>query len=83
VAARFESILWKRATDCTVGAKSGSESEFITLYRRAFADYALWSLRAFDAPTLEDRLVVARAFSVEGDMGARLLAEELSGLAAL
>jgi hypothetical protein len=54
--------------------------EFMTLYRRAFADYgarALWNMRAFETPTPEDGLVVARALRVEGDMGARFLAEEI------
>ena len=54
--------------------------EFMTLYRRAFADYgaqALWNIRAFETPTSEDALVVARALRVEGDMQARFLAEEI------
>jgi hypothetical protein len=54
--------------------------EFVTLYRRAFADYgvhALWNLRAFDQPSPEDALVVARALRVEGDMPARFLAEQI------
>jgi hypothetical protein len=54
--------------------------EFMALYRRAFAEYgarALWNMRAFETPTPEDALVVARALRVEGDMGARFLAEEI------
>jgi hypothetical protein len=54
--------------------------EFVTLYRRAFAEYgtqALWNMRAFEMPTAEDALVVARALRVEGDMGARFLAEDI------
>jgi len=54
--------------------------ELTALYRRAFADYgaqALWNLRAFETPTPEDALVVARALRVEGDMSARFLAEEI------
>ena len=54
--------------------------EFVTLYRRAFADYgtrALWNLRAFEAPSPEDAIVVARVLRVEGDMQARFLAEEI------
>ncbi len=60
--------------------ESGPLPEFVTLYRRAFAAYrarALWNLRAFDAPSTEDALVVARALRVEGDMSARRLAEEI------
>jgi hypothetical protein len=55
-------------------------SEFMALYRRAFAEYgaqALWNMRCFETPTPEDGLVVARALRVEGDMGARFLAEEI------
>ena len=54
--------------------------ELPALYRRAFAEYgaqALWNLRAFEDPTPEDGLVVARALRVEGDMGARFLAEAI------
>jgi hypothetical protein len=55
-------------------------AELTALYRRAFAEYgarALWNMRAFETPTPEDALVVARALRVEGDMGARFLAEEI------
>jgi hypothetical protein len=54
--------------------------EFVTLYRRAFADYgarALWNLRVFESPTPDDALVVARALRIEGDMQARFLAEQI------
>jgi hypothetical protein len=54
--------------------------EFVSLYRRAFAEYgaqALWNLRAFENPTHEDALGIARALRTEGDMPARFLAEEI------
>jgi hypothetical protein len=54
--------------------------EFVTLYRRAFADYgtrALWNLRSFERPTQEDALTVARALRIEGDIRARFLAEAI------
>ena len=54
--------------------------DLITLYRRAFKQYgirALWNLRSFEAPTPEDALVVARALRVEGNLGARQLAEQI------
>jgi hypothetical protein len=54
--------------------------EFVTLYRRAFAEYgaqALWNMRVLETPTPEDGLVVARALRVEGNMGARFLAEAI------
>ena len=54
--------------------------EFVVLYRRAFAEFgtfALWSMRAFEEPTPEDAMVVARALRIEGDLPARRLAEEI------
>ena len=54
--------------------------DFMTLYRRAFAEYgalALWNVRSFEAPTPEDALVVARALRMEGNLGARRLAEQI------
>ena len=60
--------------------RSNDLPEFVTLYRRAFAEYssrALWNLRTFEYPTPDDALVVARALRVEGDMAARSLAEEI------
>jgi hypothetical protein len=54
--------------------------DYVALYRRAFAEYgahALWNLRAFEAPSQEDALVVARALRIEGDLVARRLAERI------
>jgi hypothetical protein len=54
--------------------------DYVALYRRAFAEYgahALWNLRAFEAPSQEDALVVARALRIEGDLAARRLAEQI------
>jgi hypothetical protein len=54
--------------------------ELVTLYRQAFAQYraqALWNLRVLEDPTPEDALVVARALRIEGDLPARLLAEQI------
>jgi hypothetical protein len=53
---------------------------YVTLYRRAFAEYgahALWNLRAFDTPTYDDAIVVARALRIKGDLVARRLAEQI------
>jgi hypothetical protein len=50
------------------------------LYHRAFAEYgarALWNKRELERPTPADALVVARALRVEGDRGARRLAEQI------
>jgi hypothetical protein len=55
-------------------------ASFLTLYRRAFAEYgtrALWNKRLLEAPTPEDALVVARALRIEGDREARRLAEQI------
>jgi hypothetical protein len=51
-----------------------------SLYRRAFTEYgthALWNKRPVESPTAEDALVVARALRLEGDLGARQLAEQI------
>lgn len=56
------------------------EPDYVVLYRKAFAEYgshALWNLRAFEAPSHEDALVVARALRIEGDLVARRLAERI------
>jgi hypothetical protein len=56
------------------------QSDYVTLYRQAFAEYgshALWNLRSIEAPTHEDALVVARALRIEGDLPARRLAERI------
>lgn len=53
---------------------------FVSLYRRAFAEYgvqALWNMRPIDDPTPADALVIARALRIEGDRGARKLAEQI------
>jgi hypothetical protein len=53
---------------------------YVALYRQAFAEYgshALWNLRALDEPSPEDALIVTRALRVEGDLGARRLAERI------
>lgn len=58
----------------------GDDSALAVLYRRAFAEYraqALWNLKQFDDPTVEQALSVARHLRVEGDMRARLLAEQI------
>ena len=60
--------------------ETGLQAEYVTLYRRAFAEYgaqALWNLRTLNQPAPEDALVVARALRVEGGMSARFMAEEI------
>ena len=61
-------------------ARDARRSDFVVLYRQAFAKYAtqaLWNKRLLDSPTQEDALVVARALRIEGDRGARRLAERI------
>jgi len=56
------------------------QSDYVSLYREAFAKYrahALWYMRAFEEPTPDDALAVARALRVEGDLPARRLAEQI------
>ena len=55
-------------------------ADLTCLYRRAFAEYGarvLWNKREMETPTPADALVVARALRVEGDRGARRLAERI------
>lgn len=60
--------------------EAAHRDDFAELYRRAFAAYgtrALWNKRVLENPTKEDALVVARALRIEGDRGARSLAEQI------
>ncbi|MBF0138073.1 MAG: hypothetical protein H7833_06510 [Magnetococcus sp. DMHC-1] len=57
-----------------------SESYFVSLYRKAFKDYgasALWSSLPVPDPTPEDALAITRSLRVEGDLQARMLAEQI------
>jgi hypothetical protein len=57
-----------------------TEPDFVSLYRRAFAQFgtqALWNKRMLQEPKPEDALVVARALRIEGDRNARKLAEQI------
>ena len=63
-----------------MSSKPADPPDYVSLYRRAFAEYgarALWSRRALESPTREDALVVARALRVEGNREARRLAEQI------
>jgi hypothetical protein len=54
--------------------------EITVLYRRAFRDYgsrALWNVREHENPTPLDALGITRSLRVEGDLKARLLAEQI------
>jgi len=57
-----------------------SEPEFEALYHRAFADFrlrSLWNIRELKHPTAAEALIITRSLRVEGDLSARLLAEQL------
>ena len=54
--------------------------DFLSLYRRAFEQFgasALWSSRPVPHPTLADALAITHSLRVEGDLQARLLAEQI------
>jgi hypothetical protein len=54
--------------------------DFVILYRRAFEQFgvsALWSSRPVPDPKPADALAITHSLRVEGDLRARLLAEEI------
>ena len=54
--------------------------DLAALYALAFVQFkskALWNVRQFGSPTLEQALSVARHLRIEGDMNARCLAEQI------
>lgn len=60
------------------------DSALVALYRQAFAEFgtrALWYLRQFEHPTVQDVLSIARPLRIEGNMDARRLAEKIERLA--
>jgi len=76
----FVRRLSSMSTSASNSRDGGHDSGLTTLYRRAFADYrarALWNLRQFEEPTVEQALSVARHLRIEGDMNARRLAEQI------
>jgi hypothetical protein len=53
---------------------------FVSLYRRAFAEYgtqALWNLRPVDDPAPADALAITKALRTHGGMAGRRLAEQI------
>lgn len=60
-----------------------AESEFVSLYRRAFAEYgtqALWNMRPIEEPTPADALAITRALRTHGGMTGRRLAEQIESV---
>ena len=63
-----------------MNAEPEQREDLASLYRRAFAEHgarALWNKRELQTPTPADALVVVRALRVEGNRGARRLAEQI------
>jgi hypothetical protein len=64
----------------TASAAQKAPAEMLGLYRRAFAEFrsrALWNIREFEHPTVEQALAITRQLRTEGDMKARRLAEQI------
>jgi hypothetical protein len=54
--------------------------DYMSLYHRAFNEYgtrALWNKNHLEDPTPDDALVIARALRIEGNLDARVLAEQI------
>jgi hypothetical protein len=67
-------------SEATMPGEHVQTPDYVTLYRRAFAEYgalALWNIRLFENPEPGDVLVVARALRNEGNLQARQLAEDI------
>jgi len=57
--------------------------DVVSLYRRAFAEYAsraLWNMRPIDDPTPADALAITKALRTYGGMEGRRLAESIERL---
>jgi hypothetical protein len=57
-----------------------ADEDIVGLYRRAFDQFgarALWNIKQFDQPTIEQVLAITRQLRTEGDMNARRLAEQI------
>jgi hypothetical protein len=64
--------------NATEAGAQKAPSEVLRLYRRAFAEFgtrALWNIRQYEDPTVEQVLAITRQLRTEGDMKARRLAE--------
>ena len=60
--------------------ETAEPEDFVSLYRRAFIEFgtsALWSSRPVPDPTPADALAITRSLRVEGNLKARLLAEQI------
>jgi len=68
----------KRAGSCA--RQTPAKNHVVGLYHRAFAQFgarALWNIKQFDDPTVEQMLAITRQLRTEGDMNARRLAEQI------
>jgi hypothetical protein len=71
-----------RASAIPDAAAAGEKAppKVLGLYRRAFAEFrsrALWNIREFGSPPVEQVLAITRQLRTEGDMKARRLAEQI------
>jgi hypothetical protein len=63
-----------------MGEQAAETEDYVALYRRAFKEFgvrALWNVRQFENPGLEDALSITRTLRIEGDLKARRLAEHI------
>jgi len=61
-------------------SKPTEAPDFVRLYRRAFEEFgraALWSSRPVPDPTPADALAITHSLRVDGNLQARLLAEQI------
>src|SRR5262249_38068421 len=73
-----------RATQTSAAVQKKAPPEVLGLYRRAFAEFrshALWNVREFEDPTVEQALAITRQLRTEGDMNARRPAERIEAAA--
>ena len=59
---------------------TAATDDYRVLYARAFKEFgamALWNVRPLIHPKPEHALVIARALRIEGNLAARLLAEQI------
>ncbi len=62
------------------GAGVLAPESVVALYRQAFRDFgalALWSSQAAPHPTAADALAITQSLRIEGNLGARKLAERI------
>ena len=77
------SFRYSKSSVKLMGTEPEPSGGFVSLYRRAFAEYgphALWSMRPVDDPTPADALAITKALRTYGGMEGRRLAESIERL---